>query len=165
MSPPEKLTERRLPDAMAELQAHVRSRCTGASPTPTAWPLPTRSFLLRRETRGIRFQLEMLKPDLDQSLQGIENTIVVFGSARFPSPEDRQSSAGASPKQWRCAAIAVAQTGMRNAQYYDQARLFARLVAQYSAQPTCQRNACSLPPVAAPASWRRPTAAPMKWGH
>jgi hypothetical protein len=40
-------------------------------------------FLLRREVRGIRFQLELLKPDLEQQEQGVENTIVVFGSARF----------------------------------------------------------------------------------
>ena len=45
-------------------------------------------FLLRRETRGIRFQLELLKPDLEQQAHGIENTIVVFGSARFRSEEE-----------------------------------------------------------------------------
>ena len=48
-------------------------------------------FLLRRETRGIRFQLEMLKPDLEQQAHGVENTIVVFGSARFRSEEQAQA--------------------------------------------------------------------------
>ena len=43
-------------------------------------------FLSRRETRSIRFQLEMLKPDLALTAQGINNTVVVFGSARFVSP-------------------------------------------------------------------------------
>ena len=38
-------------------------------------------FLLRREARGIRFQLELLKPDLEMKARGIEHTIVVFGSA------------------------------------------------------------------------------------
>jgi hypothetical protein len=38
--------------------------------------------LLRRETRGIRFQLELLKPDLALQQAGIANTIVVYGSAR-----------------------------------------------------------------------------------
>ena len=47
-------------------------------------------FLLRRETRGIRFQLEMLKPDLAQQEHGIEHTVVVFGSARFQSHEKAQ---------------------------------------------------------------------------
>jgi hypothetical protein len=45
-------------------------------------------FLLRRETRGIRFQLEMLKPDLGQAERAFENTMVVFGSARFRDPDD-----------------------------------------------------------------------------
>jgi predicted Rossmann-fold nucleotide-binding protein len=48
--------------------------------------------MLRRDTRGIRIQLEMLKPDLDQAEQGINNTVVVFGSARFPSPETAQEA-------------------------------------------------------------------------
>ena len=42
-------------------------------------------FLNRPETRGIRFQLELLKPELVQSEAGIKQTIVVFGSARFVS--------------------------------------------------------------------------------
>ncbi|NBU18458.1 MAG: TIGR00730 family Rossman fold protein [Betaproteobacteria bacterium] len=49
-------------------------------------------FLLRRETRGIRFQLEMLKPDLAQQEHGIEHTVVVFGSARFQSQEKAQKT-------------------------------------------------------------------------
>ena len=40
-------------------------------------------FLNRPETRGIRFQLELLKPELVQAEAGIHQTIVVFGSARF----------------------------------------------------------------------------------
>ena len=48
-------------------------------------------FLVRPETRGIRFQLELLKPDLIQTEHGIANTVVVFGSARFKSLEQAQS--------------------------------------------------------------------------
>ena len=40
-------------------------------------------FLNRPETRGVRFQLELLKPELVQAEAGIHNTLVVFGSARF----------------------------------------------------------------------------------
>ena len=49
-------------------------------------------FLTRRETRGIRIQLELLKPDLDQSQMGIENTVVIFGSARFTSLDQAQDN-------------------------------------------------------------------------
>jgi hypothetical protein len=59
------LHDTRLADAWATLQAHARG---GASLTPDASRLAFADpeFLLRRETRGIRFQLELLKPDLEQ---------------------------------------------------------------------------------------------------
>ena len=90
-------------------------------------------FLLRRETRGIRFQLELLKPDLEMQSRGIEHTIVVFGSARYRSLEAanqilREARAGGDPK-----AIAQAQVLVRNAPYSEQARAFGRLVAERGA--------------------------------
>jgi hypothetical protein len=44
-------------------------------------------FLLREELRPVRMQLELLKPELVQQEQGIESTIVIFGSARILPPE------------------------------------------------------------------------------
>ncbi len=128
----EHLTERRLADAWAELQNHsVQGNPLDADAYRLAFADP--EFLLRRETRGIRFQLEMLKPDLDQTEQGIENTIVVFGSARFPSPEEAQASLKQAQLSGDAAALTLAQRQLRNAHFYDQARLFARHVAGYSA--------------------------------
>ena len=89
-------------------------------------------FLLRRETRGLRMQLEMLKPEVDQHAQGIENTIVVFGSARFAPPEQAEKALAAAQAGNDAAALAAAQRQVRNAGYYNQARLFSRLVASYS---------------------------------
>jgi len=133
------LAERRLADAWAELQTHAdRGNPLESDAYRLAFADP--EFLLRRETRGIRFQLEMLKPDLEQIAQGIENTVVVFGSARFPAPEQvaqpvQDASTAADP-----AALAIAKRLQRNAHYYDQARLFARLVAAYSANsPAAER--------------------------
>lgn len=77
-------------------------------------------FLLRRETRGIRFQLEMLKPDLEQQAQGIENTIVVFGSARFPAPEQAELELAEARSSGDDKALQLAERRMRNARYYDQ---------------------------------------------
>ena len=131
MDQTQQLTERRLADAWAELQNHsAMGNPLVADAYRLAFSDP--EFLLRRETRGIRFQLEMLKPDLDQTEQGIENTIVVFGSARFLSPEDAQSSLQQAQLSGDANALAVAQRQVRNAHYYDQARLFARLVSGYS---------------------------------
>jgi uncharacterized protein (TIGR00730 family) len=141
------LTTSPLANAWAELQAHARD---GSELDSDAYRLAFADpeFLLRRETRGIRFQLEMLKPDLGQSEQGIESTVVVFGSARFPAPETASASlaaavanlahlqaAGTNGDGLRDAqnALQLAQRHMRNAHYYDQARLFARLVAEHSA--------------------------------
>ncbi|MEY4736827.1 MAG: hypothetical protein RL302_1146, partial [Pseudomonadota bacterium] len=126
-----KLNERTIANAWADLQAHTDA---GVTLKPDAYRLAFSDpeFLLRRETRGIRFQLEMLKPDLAQSELGIEHTVVVFGSARFPSPESAQRSLAQAQKSNDAKELALAERHMRNAHYYEQARLFARLVAQYS---------------------------------
>ncbi len=122
-----------LADAWAKLQTHADQ---GHPLTADAYRLAFADpeFLLRRETRGIRFQLEMLKPDLDQAEQGIESTVVVFGSARFPDPAAAQATLAQAQASGDAQALAVAQRHMRNAHYYDQARLFARMVAHYSNQ-------------------------------
>ncbi|HMU17793.1 MAG TPA: 3-isopropylmalate dehydrogenase, partial [Thauera aminoaromatica] len=44
-------------------------------------------FLLRDELRPVRLQLELLKAELVQQEQGVESTVVVFGSARFKAPD------------------------------------------------------------------------------
>jgi uncharacterized protein (TIGR00730 family) len=122
------IKESRLAEAWAELQAHAAN---GQPLDPNAYRLAFADpeFLLRRETRGIRFQLEMLKPDLDQKAAGVDNTIVVFGSARFPSPDDAEAALARSQASGDIEAIRVAQRGLRNSRYYDLARQFARLVA------------------------------------
>ena len=90
-------------------------------------------FLLRRETRGIGFQLEMLKPDLAQQEQGIEHTVVVFGSARFQSQEKAQKTLESAISSGIALDIKRAESLVRNAHFYEQARAFGHLIAQYSA--------------------------------
>ena len=86
-------------------------------------------FLVRREVRGIRMQLEMLKPDLAQTEAGIEHTVVVFGSARFVSAETAQAQLAAAQKGGDAQAVQRAERALRTSAYYEQAREFARLVA------------------------------------
>ncbi|MDB5930562.1 MAG: hypothetical protein JWR60_2269 [Polaromonas sp.] len=125
------LSEDRLANAWAELHAHsTESAPLRADANRLAFADP--EFLLRRETRGLRIQLEMLKPELEQQAQGIENTIVVFGSARFPAPEQADAALKLAEESGDEAALALARRHVRNAFYYDQARLFARMVASYS---------------------------------
>jgi uncharacterized protein (TIGR00730 family) len=127
------ITERRLADAWAELQAHAdNGHPLQADAYRLAFADP--EFLLRRETRGIRFQLEMLKPDLTQQQLGIENTIVVFGSARFRERSEAEAALAAAEASGDARALAKARALVRNAHYYDRAREFGRMVARYSAR-------------------------------
>ena len=89
-------------------------------------------FLLRRETRGIRFQLELLKPDLEMQARGIEHTVVVFGSARYRSQEAADQLLNEARNSGDSDAIKQATILARNAHYYEQARLFGAKVAQRS---------------------------------
>jgi uncharacterized protein (TIGR00730 family) len=132
MTTPRKLHERSLADAWATLKSHAD---TGQPLTADASRLAFADpeFLLRRETRGIRFQLELLKPDLEQQLHGIENTIVVFGSARFRSQEEADALLQAAQAGGDTRTLARARVLERNARYYEQARDFGKLVTRYSA--------------------------------
>ena len=43
-------------------------------------------FLLREDLRPVRFQLELLKPELLMNEANIASTFVFYGSARVPEP-------------------------------------------------------------------------------
>ena len=131
------LKERRLADAWAEFQAHAND---GHPLQVDAYRLAFADpeFMLRRETRGIRFQLEMLKPDLAQQEHGIENTVVVFGSARFRDPEDAAEQLVRAERSGNAEDVTRAKSLVCNALYYAQAREFTRIVARYS--KTCARE-------------------------
>jgi len=136
---PNLLIEQRMADAWADVLKYPADD-TVLHPNAHRLAFADPEFLLRREARGIRIQLEMLKPDLGQSAQGIHSTVVVFGSARFCAPEKAQTLLADAQASGDAQAVANAQRQLRNAQHYDQARLFARLVAQYSAQQVAEKK-------------------------
>ena len=128
-----------LPSAWTELLAHEDP---DAVMTPQAYRLAFADpeFLLRRETRGIRFQLELLKPDLAQQEAGIGHTVVVFGSARFVDMDTAQAELSAARQSGDIARIGLAERAVRNAAWYEQAREFARIVSrQCSCMPEQER--------------------------
>ena len=90
-------------------------------------------FLLRRETRGIRFQLELLKPDLEQ--QATASRTPSWSSAARASASERLRRAGAGRAEASGdeAVARRARALARNAHYYEKARAFGRMVAEYSA--------------------------------
>ncbi|MBE7939602.1 MULTISPECIES: TIGR00730 family Rossman fold protein [Ramlibacter] len=134
----------RLADAWATLQAHS-TRGLPLDPDASRLAFADPEFLLRRETRGIRFQLELLKPDLEQQAHGIENTIVVFGSARFRSEEEAAALVVAAEQAGDEAQLRRARALARNSHYYEKARAFGRIVTEYSAsrQPDDQLFICT----------------------
>jgi uncharacterized protein (TIGR00730 family) len=71
-------------------------------------------FLCRDELRPVRLQLELLKPQMMLDESGIESTIVLFGGARIPRPEDKE---GARTK-----------TLAELSHFYEETREFARLM-------------------------------------
>ena len=86
-------------------------------------------FMFRRETRGIRMQLELLKPDLAQIERGIEHTVVVYGSARFVDLEQAEQQLADAQASGDPQRVALAERAVRNAHRYEQARAFTRIVA------------------------------------
>lgn len=123
--------DRRLADAWETLKAHYDN---GDSITPESNRLAFADpeFLLRRETRGLRIQLEMLKPDLAQKERGIEHTVVVFGSARFRSEEESHLALQRARENGDLAAIAKAEILVRNARFYEQSRALAHTITKFS---------------------------------
>jgi uncharacterized protein (TIGR00730 family) len=118
-----------LPHAWADLQAEAKTT-DWLEPEANRLAFADPEFLLRRETRGIRFQLEMLKPDLAQTEAKIEHTVVVFGSARFMDMASAQVQLSAAQQSGTAQDIAKAEAAVRNAQHYENARVFAQLVAR-----------------------------------
>ncbi|MCW5783090.1 MAG: TIGR00730 family Rossman fold protein [Nitrospirales bacterium] len=94
-------------------------------------------FLQRDDLRAVRLQLEWFKPELIQQDEGIESTIVVFGSARLLEPaaakaklllaEEELAASPHDPEKKR--AVAIAKNQEVYSHYYEEAREFGRLVS------------------------------------
>src|SRR3982751_663967 len=81
-------------------------------------------FLLREDLRPVRFQLELLKPELLLNEANIGSTFVFYCSARIPAPEmaDALIAAATNPEQEK-----IAERLKGTAKFYEGARELARL--------------------------------------
>jgi uncharacterized protein (TIGR00730 family) len=124
------LTARNFPTAVEDA-ARATSRYDGPE---SAYHLAFTDvpFLLRDELRPVRMQLELLKPELVQREQGIESTIVIFGSARIKTPEDAQALLAQARAGGDAAAIRRAEIEVDMSRYYTVARQFAHIVTTAS---------------------------------
>jgi hypothetical protein len=84
-------------------------------------------FLLREDLRPVRFQLELLKPQLLLDEAGIASTFVMYGSARIPEPDKAQAllAMATDDKSRR-----IAEKLVEKSRYYEVARELARIVSQ-----------------------------------
>jgi len=94
-------------------------------------------FLLRPDLRPVRFQLELLKPELLLDEARIASTFVFYGSARIPEPDkaDALFELAASEQQRRIAARLK-----EKAKYYDEARKLARRVSRVAPDAEGRRH-------------------------
>jgi uncharacterized protein (TIGR00730 family) len=84
-------------------------------------------FLLREDLRPVRFQLELLKPELFLQEARIASTFVFYGSARIPRPDlaDDLIAAATNDEQRR-----IAERLKAKSHYVEVARELARLASR-----------------------------------
>jgi uncharacterized protein (TIGR00730 family) len=94
-------------------------------------------FLLREDLRPVRFQLELLKPELLLDEAKIGSTFVFYGSARVPEPAkaDLQIAAATNDEQ-----LLIANNLKAKSKYYDVARELARLASRYDRDEEGKRH-------------------------
>ena len=98
-------------------------------------------FLASDSVRGLRLQMDYLKPELLLRANNVKRTIVVFGSSRIRDPAEAQGrveamraalpAAGGDSEDAR--RLAIAERVLANSRYYDVAREFGRIVAEANA--------------------------------
>ncbi len=83
-------------------------------------------FLLREELRPVRFQLELLKPEMLLDEAKVASTLVVYGSARIPQPEKADALLAAATDD---RSRTIAKRLKANSHYYDEARKLGQLAS------------------------------------
>jgi uncharacterized protein (TIGR00730 family) len=100
-------------------------------------------FLERDEVRGLRLQLDFLKPELLMQEERIGHTIVVFGSTRIVEPATAEQRVRTLEKRLQehpddrplRRKLALARRILDNSRYYTEAREFGRLVGESGEGP------------------------------
>ena len=119
------MTETRIPTRVFEPAAHEAETAKHGVSTPQtedpAYKLAFQDmdFLLREDLRPVRFQLELLKPELLLDEAKIGSMMVFYGSARIPEPGVKAFHPDP----------AVAASLEAKSPYYDEARKLAALAS------------------------------------
>ena len=100
-------------------------------------------FLNQDEVRGVRLEIDYLKPELLLQQHGVCHTIVVFGSTRLQEPEaalrkvqalEKALAADPANKSLK-QRFAAAQSILKKSRYYEEARAFGCMVAESGKGP------------------------------
>jgi uncharacterized protein (TIGR00730 family) len=84
-------------------------------------------FLLREDLRPVRFQLELLKPELLLNEAKIASMFVFYGSARIPEPEKAAALLDIATDE---RSRRIAERLIAKSRYYDVARELAQIASQ-----------------------------------
>lgn len=106
-------------------------------------PEDDKEFLRSNNARGVRLQLDYLKAEVKMREEGVEHTIVVFGSAKIVEFVDAikelkkvELELKKSPhSETLLNALKRAESMVRKSIYYDEARKFGQLVGQSGKGP------------------------------
>jgi uncharacterized protein (TIGR00730 family) len=121
------------PEALARIQAILNSPNYLRAEEDTA-------FLQRDDVRGVRLEMDYLKPELLLGEHQIRHTIVIFGSTRICEPAGAQhrvdvlrAEAAQAPHDKTIARkLKIAERVLAKSHYYETARAFGRLVSEYN---------------------------------
>ena len=119
------------PDAQARVEAILRSPSYRRADQDL-------DFLAHDGVRGVRLQIDYLKPELLLQEHGVHNAIVVFGSTRLCEPAAAQRKVEALTAELSARPgdkdatrrLAVAERCLAKSHYYEVAREFGRLASE-----------------------------------
>ncbi|WP_438727268.1 TIGR00730 family Rossman fold protein [Parasphingorhabdus sp. DH2-15] len=121
------INERRFRRAAEDAKTAEQALITPQTSDP-AYKLAYRDtdFLLREELRPVRFQLELLKPEMLLDEANIGSTFVMYGSARIPEPSKAQEKidSAKTPQEKR-----IAENLAAKSKYYEEARKLAHIAS------------------------------------
>ncbi len=94
-------------------------------------------FLLRPDLRPVRFQLELLKPELLMNEANIASMFVFYGPARVPEPAKAAELASKARTEWETKG---AEKLVAKAHYYEEARKLARIASRFPVDDDGKRH-------------------------
>jgi uncharacterized protein (TIGR00730 family) len=137
------MTDTRVPSRVFPRAKQEADRAKGGVSTPQTQDPAYRlafqdmDFLLREDLRPVRFQLELLKPELVIDEAGIASTFVMYGSARIPAPDKAQAVLDAATDD---ASRKVAERLVAKSKYYEVARELGRLASSFPVDTDGRRH-------------------------